>query len=155
MYEPKFPNILEQQEKMMKSLTPHFPIMPDKFNHPIIEMPPDPTIVTNKLLTEQNEKIDDLSTKLEEANLEISKQTQELKSIHYENEKLNSQIITLNKTIDTQNDELAKLRNINTELKTTNRMLKEDAESNRGYWIKTVLVAIFTTVLAFLLGKYM
>lgn len=69
--------------------------------------------------------------------------------------KLNAQIDTLNKTIDSQNDELERLRNINAELKLANKTLEENNESNRGYWIKTILIGIFTTVLGFVLGKYL
>lgn len=144
---------IEQQSKMIKTLNRYIPV----YNEEPIEftIPPDPAYMTNKLLSDQNGKIDDLSLKLEEANLEISKQTQELKSIHYENMKLNAQIDTLNKIIDSQNDELERLRNINAELKLANKTLEKSNESNRGYWIKTILIGIFTTVLGFLLGKYL
>lgn len=85
---------------------------------------------------------------------ETTKQTKELQNIRYENMKLNAQIDTLNKTIDSKNDELENLRNINTELKIANKTLEESNNSNRGYWIKTIFVGIFTTILGFVLGKY-
>lgn len=88
----------------------------DDFYHaPEVMLSLNPIHETNKLLAEQNEKIDDLSNKLENANLEIANQTKELQSIRYENMKLNAQIDVLNKTVNTQNDELEHLRSINTE----------------------------------------
>ena len=140
---------IEQQSKMIKILNRCIPV----YNEEPIEftIPPDTVDITNKLLLDQNGKIDYLSLTINKSNSEISKQTQELKSIHYENMKLNAQIDTLNKTIDSQNDELEKLININTELILANKTLEESNKSNRGYWIKTILVGIFTTVLGFLL----
>ena len=144
----------EQRAEILDKLNNCVPVQ-TIYKQPEVIIPPNPIHKTNKLLEEQNDKINDLSTKLEEANSEISKQTQELKSIHYENLKLNAQIDTLNKTIDSQNDELERLRNINAKLKLANKTLEESNESNRGYWIKTILIGVFTTVLGFVLGKYM
>lgn len=144
----------ELQEKLNDFKPQYIPVQTMVPKSPEILMRPNPIHETNKLLEEQNEKIDDLSTKLKDANLEISKQTKELQSIHYENIKLNIQIDMLNKTINFQSDELDKLRNINAELKLTNKMLEENNKSNHGYWIKTILIGIFTTVLGYLLGKY-
>lgn len=48
-----------------------------------------------------------------------------------------------------------KLRDINSELKLANEILEENNKSNHGYWIKTVMIGICTTVLGFLLGKCM
>lgn len=110
---------------------------------PSVNVPPNPVYETNEILVEQNEKIDELSNKLENANSEISKQTKELQSIHYENMKLNAQINLLNKTIDFQNDELERLRNINTELKITNQTLEN---SNRHSTRNAILLAIGTGV---------
>lgn len=86
---------------------------------------------------------------------ETTKQTKELQSIRYENMKLNAQINTLNKTIDSKDEELNNLKSINAELKIANKTLEESNNSNHGYWTKTILIGIFTTVLGFLLGKYM
>ena len=83
------------------------------------------------------------------------KQISQSNSIYYENKKLNAQIEVLNKTIDSKNGELNKLRDINNQLKITNQTLLENQQSNRGYWFKTILVGIFTTILGILLGKYM
>lgn len=146
---------IEQRAEILDRLNNCIPVQAVVHKPPELIIPPNPIHETNRLLEEQNDKINDLSTKLEEANSEISKQTQELKSIHYENLKLNAQIDTLNKTIDSQNDELEKLRNINAELKLANKTLEESNKSNRGYWIKSILIGVFTTVVGFLLGKYM
>lgn len=151
----KLLNQTEFQEKLKNFNPQSIPVPTYTPKAPEVLVHPNPIHETNKLLESQNEKIDDLSTKLEEANLEISKQTKELQSIHYENMKLNVQIDTLNKTIDSKDDELSKLRDINAELKLANKTLDENNKSNRGYWIKTILIGIFTTVLGFLLGKYM
>lgn len=145
----------ELQEKLKNFKPQYIPVQTVTPKAPEVLIRPNPIHATNKLLEEQNEKIDDLSAKLEEANLEISKQTKELQYIYYENMKLNAQIDTLNKTIDSKDDELSKLRDINAELKLTNKTIEESSKSNRGYWIKTILVGIFTTVLGFLLGKYL
>lgn len=145
----------ELQEKLNDFKPQYIPVQTIVPKSPEVLVRSNPIHETNKLLEEQNEKIDDLSIKLEDANLEISKQTNELQSIHYENMKLNSQVDILNKTIASQSDELDKLKNINAELKSANKALEESNKSNSGYWIKTILVGIFTTVLGFLLGKYM
>ncbi len=110
---------------------------------PEVLVSPNPIHETNKILVDQNKRIDDLSNKLEQANIEISNQTKELESIHYENMKLNAQINILNKTIDTQNDEVIKLRNINTELKFTNQTLKDN---NKNATRNAILLSIGTGV---------
>ena len=91
---------------------------------------------------------------MEEANSEISKQTKELQSIHYENIKLNAQIDTLNKTIDSKDDELSKLRDINAELKLTNKTLEENNKSNKHYWRNTILVSLSVGIFSFVLGLF-
>lgn len=146
---------IRQRTEILNRINNCIPVHTVTYKPPEVVIPPNPIHETNRLLEEQNDNIADLSTKLEEANSEISKQTKELKSIHYENLKLNAQIDTLNKTIDSQNDELERLRNINAELKLANKTLEKSNKSNRGYWIKTILIGIFTTVLGFLLGKYL
>ena len=84
------------------------PIPDNLYNIPISSILPkmlepipnsNPIYKTNQLIEEQNTKINNLSNKLGQANTE-------LQSIHYENIKFNSQIDTLNKTIDSQTDEL-------------------------------------------------
>ena len=102
----------------------------------------------------QEDKLKFLTDRIDSMKSELITQTDALQSIHYENMKLNAQIEVLNKTIDSKDEELSKLQDINTELKTTNQTLEESNNSNRGYWIKTILIGIFTTVLGFLLGKY-
>lgn len=99
---------------------------------------------TNKLLEAQNIKVDDLSNKLEQAN-------SELQAIHYENMKLNAQIDVLNKTIDSQSVELEQLRNINAELKTSNKIL---TENNKHYWRNTILASLIVGIITFILGMF-
>ncbi len=111
---------------------------------PSANIMPNPIHKTNRILEEQNEKISELSGMLENANAE-------LKSIHYENLKCNAQIEVLNKTIDSQTDELEQLRNINAELETSNRMLKEN---NKHYWRNTMMVSISVGIITFILGMF-
>lgn len=120
-----------------------------KIPEPLIR--PNPIHETNRILEGQSEKIDDLSKNLEIANSEIVKQTKELQSIHYENMKLNTQIDVLNKTVDSQKDELERLRNINAELKTSNKMLKEN---NKHYWRNTFIVGFVVAAIFFVLGYF-
>lgn len=112
-----------------------------KISEPLVR--PNPIHETNRILREQNEKIDELSFELEKANLEIANQTVELHSIHYENMKLNAQIEVLNKTLDSQRDELERLRGINAELKTTNQTIEDN---NKHSTRKAILLAIGTGV---------
>lgn len=90
---------------------------------PSVNVMPNPIHETNRILEDQNEKINELSNRLEGANAE-------LKSIHYENLKYNAQIEVLNKTIDSQTDELEQLRDINAELKISNKIL---TDNNKHY----------------------
>lgn len=139
------------------TVSPIKDMLPQITSPPFLEMeiPSNPVHESNKLLKKQNEKIDDLSNQLTQANIEISNQTKELQSIHYENLKLNAQIDILNKTIDSQNNELSELKYINAELKVANKRLEESNKSNRGYWVKSILVGIFLSIVTFVLGKYM
>ena len=82
-------------------------------------------------------------------NSEIAKQTKESQSIHYENMKLNAQIDVLNKTVDSQKDELERLRNINAELKTSNKILEKN---NKHYWRNTFIVGFVVAAIFFVLG---
>lgn len=111
---------------------------------PNVNIMPNPIHETNRILEDQNEKINELSDKLESANAE-------LKSIHYENLKCNAQIEVLNKTIDSQTDELERLRNINAELKTSNKILKEN---NKHYWRNTILISLLVGIVTFILGLF-
>lgn len=111
---------------------------------PNVNIMPNPIHETNRILEDQNEKINELSDKLESANAE-------LKSIHYENLKCNAQIEVLNKTIDSQTDELEQLRNINAELKTSNKIL---TENNKHYWRNTILVSLSVGMITFILGMF-
>lgn len=109
---------------------------------PNVNVVPNPVYETNHILEEQNEKINELSNQLENAN-------KELKTIHYENLKYNAQIEVLNKTIDLQTDKLEQLRNINAELKTSNKILEEN---NKHYWRNTFIVGFVVSAIFFVLG---
>ena len=78
----------------------------------------------------------------------------QLVSIQYENMKLNAQIYTLNKTIDSKDDELSKLRDINAELKLTNKTLEESNKSNKHYWRNTIIISLGVGVFSFILGLF-
>lgn len=121
---------------------------------PSVDIPPNPIHETNRLLVEQNDKINELTGKLENADFKISKQTKELQSINCENTKLNVKIEVLNKTIDSQSDELKCLRNINAELKIANKSLKVNNQSNRHYWRNTILISLGVGVFSFVLGLF-
>lgn len=64
----------ELQEKLKELKPQYIPIQTITPKTPEVLVRPNPIHETNKLLEEQNEKIDDLLIKLEDANLEISKQ---------------------------------------------------------------------------------
>lgn len=82
--------------KLVKSMPPIQPkIESSKMPEVIIR---NPNEEVEKLLNQQNNKLDE--------------QTKELQFIRYENIKLNAQIDTLNKMIDSQNDEISKLREL-------------------------------------------
>ena len=66
------------------------------------------------IIRNPNEEVENL---LNQQNKKLDEQTKELHSIRYENIKLNAQIDTLDKMIDSQNNELLKLRDVNSELK--------------------------------------
>lgn len=93
-----------------------------------------------------NEEVENL---LNQQNEKLDQQTKELQSIRYENIKLNAQIYTLNKTVDSQNDELARLRGTNSELKVVNQTLKNN---NRHYWRNTFIVGFAVAAIFFILG---
>lgn len=123
----------ELYSKLAKSITPIQPnVNPSKMPEVIIR---NPNEEVEKLLNQQNDKLDE--------------QTKELQSIRYENIKLNAQIDTLNKMIDSQNDELSKLRDLNSELKIANKTLKD---SNRNYWRNTLIVGLVVSIVSFILG---
>ena len=140
--------ILEQTELQKKLnnlklqyIPPNNTIIPKA---PEVLVCPNPVHETNRILENPNEKINELSNKLESANTE-------LKSIHYENLKYNAQIEVLNKTIDSQTDELEQLRNINAELKTSNKIL---IENNKHYWRNTILISLTIGTIMFILGLF-
>lgn len=87
----------------------------------------------------------------EKLNFNVEQLKSQLTSIQYENMKLNAQIKVMNKTIDSNNEELLKLQTTNSELKIVNQNLKDN---NKHYWLYTFLIGIATTILGIVLGHY-
>lgn len=137
----------ELQEKL-KDLHPQF-TPTTEYKAPEVFVRPNPVHESNELLRKQNDKINELSDKFDSTNNENLNQTKELQSIHYEDMKLNAQINTLIKIIDSQNDELTKLRDVNAELKLANNTLKEN---NKHYWRNTFIISFIVAGIFFVLG---
>ena len=93
------------------------------------------------LMVTQQEK---LNTLVEQLELKIT-------SIQYENMKLNAQIETLNKTIDSDNEKLDELKTTNINLKAVNQTI---LDNNKHYWIYSTIITIIGALVGFLLGKY-
>ena len=83
---------------------------------------------------------------------EQQKSNDKLEAIQYENIKLNAQIETLNKTIDSDNEKLNELRIANAKLETVYQTLKNN---NKHYWLYSTIVTIIGAIVGFLLGKYL
>ena len=66
-----------------------------------------------------------------------------------ENMKLNAQIEIQNKTLDSNLEELNRLRTVNTELKAVNKNLEN---SNRHYWRNTTIISFVVALIFYLLG---
>ena len=82
---------------------------------------------------------------------ELENQTESMRKIQYENMKLNAQIEIQNKTLDSNLEELNRLRTVNTELKAVNKNLEN---SNRHYWRNTLLISVSVAILSYILGLY-
>ncbi|MDU1127873.1 hypothetical protein [Veillonella sp.] len=95
------------------------------------------------IIRNPNEEVENL---LNQQNKKLDEQTKELHSIRYENIKLNAQIDTLDKMIDSQNNELLKLRDVNSELKIANKTLKDN---NKNYWRNTFIIAFVVAAIFF------
>lgn len=72
-----------------------------------------------------------------------------MRKIQYENMKLNAQIEIQNKTLDSNLEELNRLRTVNTELKAVNKNLEN---SNRHYWRNTTIISFVVALIFYLLG---
>lgn len=81
----------------------------------------------------------------------MDNQTELLQNLQYENIKLNAQIEVMNKTIDSNNEELHKLQSANSDLKAVNQTLKDN---NKHYWLYTTLISVRCAVLGIVLGHY-
>lgn len=82
---------------------------------------------------------------------EQQKSNNKLDAIQYENMKLNAQIETQNKLIDTCNTKIDELQTTNNNLKEINQTL---IDNNKHYWIYSTIITIIGAVVGFLLGKY-
>lgn len=97
------------------------------------------------------ERLGFLTKKLDSMNSELEAQTDSICKIQYENMKLNAQIEVLNKTIDSDKDELKELQKANAELKTVNKNLENN---NRHYWRNTGLISLGVAIISYILGLY-
>lgn len=95
----------------------------------------------NKMIKEQ-----------QKLNFNVEQLKSQLTSIRYENMKLNAQIEVMNKTIDSNNEELLRLQTTNSELKVVNQNLKDN---NKHYWLYTILITLMGTFVGWFLGKYL
>lgn len=99
-----------------------------------------PDLPKNQMVAQQ-EKLNTLVGQLES----------KLTSIQYENMKLNVQIETLNKTIDSDNEKLDGLKTANINLETVNQTL---INSNKHYWRNTFFISLMVGIISFILGMY-
>ena len=95
------------------------------------------------------ERLKFLTNKMDSMNSELETQTKSMQQIQYENAKLNAQIEVLNKTIDSNRDELFELQKANAELKAVNKNLENN---NRHYWRNTGLISFGVALIFYLLG---
>lgn len=73
----------------------------------------------------------------------LEKGNQELYSIHYEDKKTNAQLQTLLKIVDSQTDEIERLKSVNQELQKINSVLEEERKhSTRNTVIWTIVTGI-------------
>ena len=97
------------------------------------------------------ERLKFLTSRMDSMNSELENQTQSMQQIQYENIKLNAQIEMLNKTIDSNKEELFELQKANAELKVVNKNLEN---SSRHYWRNTGLISLGIAIISYVLGLY-
>lgn len=95
------------------------------------------------------ERLKFLTDKMDSMQSELENQTESMRKIQYENMKLNAQIEIQNKTLDSNLEELNRLRTVNTELKAVNKNLEN---SNRHYWRNTTIISFVVALIFYLLG---
>ena len=100
-------------------------------------------------IPDPEERLRFLTEKLDSMNSELESQTKAMHKIRYENMKLNAQIEVLNKTLDSNRDELFELQKANAELKAVNKNLDN---SNRHYWRNTTIISFTVALIFFVLG---
>ena len=83
-----------------------------------------------------------LTDKLDSMQSELENQTESMRKIQYENMKLNAQIEIQNKTLDSNLEELNRLRAVNKNLE----------NSNRHYWRNTTIISFVVALIFYLLG---
>lgn len=98
-----------------------------------------PSFQPKNLVVEEEKKLNDKVKQLQD----------ELISVRYENTKLNSQITTLNKVVDSDLSELENLRTTNKKLEEVNKTLENN---NAHYWRNTILISIGSAILGAVLG---
>lgn len=82
-------------------------------------------------------------------NQKIAELKNTIKSIRYQNMKLNAQIEVLNKTIESDRSEIEELQKANTNLKVVNKTLEEN---NKHYWRNTFAVSLLVGIILFIIG---
>ena len=100
-------------------------------------------------IPDPEERLRFLTEKIDSMNSELETQTKTMHKIQYENMKLNAQIEVLNKTIDSDKDELFELQKANAELKDVNINLDN---SSRHYWRNTTIISFTVALIFFVLG---
>ena len=100
-------------------------------------------------IPDPEERLRFLTEKIDSMNSELETQTKTMHKIQYENMKLNAQIEVLNKTIDSDKDELFELQKANAELKAVNINLDN---SSRHYWRNTTIISFTVALIFFVLG---
>ena len=97
------------------------------------------------------ERLKFLTDKIDSMQSELENQTESMRKIQYENMKLNAQIEIQNKTLDSNLEELNRLRTVNAELKAVNQNL---INNNKHYWRNTLLISVGVAILSYILGLY-
>lgn len=105
----------------------------------------------NKSLKDNLKSIKSPEERFDFVTKRMDNQTELLQNLQYENIKLNAQIEVMNKTIDSNNEELHKLQSANSDLKAVNQTLKDN---NKHYWLYTTLISVGCAVLGIVLGHY-
>ena len=100
-----------------------------------------------------NRRVEELlQDQIDQHNATEQELMKKLSGITYENIKLNAQVEVLNKTVDSQREELDNLKGINRELEKTNKMMEDKKKSDDKYWPRTAVLSIGCVVLGYILN---